>query len=61
MLYVMRLRGICIETFKAVNDLNPAFISKMFSRNNNEYGVRDSIKMIKPKVRTELGGTNTFR
>ena len=27
MLYAMRLRTICIETFKAVNNLNSAFIS----------------------------------
>ena len=60
MLYVMRLQAICIETFKAVNYLNPAFISKMFSRNNNEYDHRDSNKMIKPKVRTQLCGTNTL-
>ena len=60
MVYLMRLRGICIETFKAINDLNPAFISKMFSRNSKEYGLRDCIKMIKPKVRTELCVTNTF-
>ena len=45
MLYVMRLRAICIETIKAVNDLNPAFISKMFSRNNNEYDFDTAIKL----------------
>ena len=57
----MRLRAFCIETFKAVNNLNPAFISKMFSRNNNEINLPDCSKMTKPKVRTQLCGMNTFR
>ena len=60
MIYVMRLRAICIEKLKVVHDINPAFFRKMFSINNNEYDLRDR-KKIKPKVRRHLCGTNTFR
>ena len=46
MLNVLRLRAICIGMFQDLNNLSPAFISKVLSRDNTDYELRESNRMI---------------
>ena len=59
-LYMLRRKTLLIETFKIIHKLSPAFLHDVFQEVNNPYNVRDSCKLVQPKVRTVRFGIRTF-
>ena len=60
-LYISRVKAIAIETFKCINKMNPKFLHDFFTINDSGYNLRDTMKILPPKVRTTTYGLNSFK
>ncbi len=60
-LHIKRIKTIASEVFKSLNNLNPAFMNKMFDVKDVSYGLRDSQILIQPKFKKITYGKNTFK
>jgi hypothetical protein len=60
-LHVRRIKTIASEVFKSLNDLNPIFMSEMFTVKDISYDLRDSNILFQPKFKKITYGKNTFK
>ena len=60
-LHLKRLKSICIEVFKSLNQLNPKFMNAMFEKKEISYDLRDSHILIQPPFKKITYGKNTFK
>lgn len=59
-LHLKRLKSICTEVFKSLNNLNPTFMNEMFVTKETPYNLRDQNILDPPKFKKITYGKNTF-
>ena len=55
------LKKLSIEIYKLLNGLSPVYLSTMFERFKNPYGVRDKNKLIQPIKKSTNNGLKSFQ
>ena len=60
-LYVSRMKTIGVEMYKCRHQLNPTFVSNMFSVPERMYNLRRGSEFVQPNVNTTTFGLNTLR
>ena len=55
------LKKLYIEIYKLLNGLSPDYLSTMFERSKNPYGVRDNNKLIQPIKKSTNNGLKSFQ
>ena len=55
------LKQLSIEIYKLLNGLSPDYLSVMFERSKNPYGVRDNNKLIQPIKKSTNNGLKSFQ
>ena len=60
-LYVSRMKTIGVEMYKCPHQLNPTFVSYMFSVPERMYNLRRGSQFVQPNVNTTTFGLNTLR
>ena len=54
-------KKLSIEIYKLLNGLSPDYLSVMFERSKNPYGVRDNNKLIQPIKKSTNNGLKSFQ
>ena len=60
-LYESRMKTIGVEIYKCRHQLNPTFVSNMFSVPERMYNLRRGSQFVQPNVNTTTFGLNTLR
>ena len=60
-MYLRRIKTIAKESYKIASETGPPFLRDLLSIKDMPHSVRDNSRAIKPKVRTQKYGVNSFR
>ncbi len=61
MLYIVRLRNMATEIFKALHGSTPIYIKDLFEEKDKIYNLRSIVSLKQPKCNTVTYGLNSFR
>ena len=58
---IKRIRSLCIEVFKTLNDLNPVYMNDIFKLNNSSYSSRRLYHLKIPRVNQTTVGLKCIK
>ena len=58
---IRRIRSLCVEIFKSLNDLNGPYMKELFIRNESTYNLRSYNDLLVPRVNQTTFGLRSIR
>ena len=58
---IRRIRSLCVEIFKSLNDLNAPYMKELFIRNESTYNLRSCNDLSVPRINQTTFGLRSIR